>query len=242
MPVNTGVEHLLRQVRSNLKEPIPRYWTDQELLDYMNTGAQDLWRKIVDLYEHHFARIVTTPYIEANSSVVIGVPVDCYRVILIEPTTIGPSSSYPGLIFKPMTWTDPRFQQARAVGPVPPRYNVVYYDLFGPGGPNDVPAIRIGPQLSEAVGLSLTYNYTLPRFDETGFNPIPGMADNALIAWTTAYARAKELPEASPDPTWLAIYATEKTNLIASIPPRQIQEPDVVLGMFEGYGDMWGVM
>jgi hypothetical protein len=242
MPVNTGVDSLIRQVRSNLKEPIARYWTDQELLDYMNTGAQDLWRHIVDLYEHHFSRIVTTPILMANSSVIIGVPVDCYRVVLIEPWVIGPSSSNPGLIFKPMNWTDPRFQQARAAGTVPARHNLIYYDLFGPGGPNDVPAIRVGPQVESNVGIALTYNYTLPRFDETGFNPIPGMADNALIAWTTAYARAKERPDSAPDPVWLSIYATEKTGLIKSIPPRQIQEPDVVLGMFEGYGDMWGTL
>jgi len=227
---------LLRAVRSNLKEPIPVFWTDQELLTYMNAGAQDLWRAITDLYEHHFSRVVETPFIEANTSTVSGVPTDCYKVVLIEPRVIGAASVNPSLIFKPMDWTDPRFQNARAGRAHASRDGIIYYTLFGPGAPEEAPQIRIGPQLSDAVLLSLTYNYTLPWFDETDTNPIPGMADHALIAWTTAYARAKEREDGAPDMVWLNIYGTEKVNLIKQLPPRQVQEPDMVYGMFEGWG------
>ena len=55
------------------------------------------------------------------------------------------------------------------------------------------------------------------------------------MAWTVAFARAKEREDRSPDPAWLAIYATEKQNILTRLTPRQTQEPEIV-------GDMFGEM
>jgi hypothetical protein len=48
-----------------------------------------------------------------------------------------------------------------------------------------------------------------------------------------AWARAKEREDRSPDPEWLASYATEKSNLIVSATPRQEDEAKVVDAIFE---------
>lgn len=236
---STLVSSLLYSVRQTLKETAPvqaPFWNDQELIDIVNRGAKDLWRAIVDLYEHHFLTINDTDvFIQANSSVLMGVPDDCYRVVLIEPRVIGGSSPNPGLIFKPLHWQDGRFQNARALSAASPNNQVVYYDQHTQGAPVGAPVVRIGPQLSDSVLLTIAYNHTLAVFDEDDTNPIPGESDNALIAWTVAYARAKERDDTAPDPKWLQVYNTEKMNLIKQIPPRQIQEPEFVEGMFEGY-------
>ena len=66
-------------------------------------------------------------------------------------------------------------------------------------------------------------------------NPIPGESDNAVVAWTVAYARAKEREDRSPDPNWLAVYATEKQHLLQSLGLRQLQEPEFADAMFMSY-------
>ena len=68
-------------------------------------------------------------------------------------------------------------------------------------------------------------------------NPVPGGSDNALKAWTIAYANAKEGPQGAriPDAGWLAVYATEKQTILTRLTPRQEQEPDVVDGLFDNY-------
>ena len=58
--------------------------------------------------------------------------------------------------------------------------------------------------------------------------PLPGDPDTALMAYTVAFARAKERLDRAPDPKWLGVYNTEKTNLINSLTPRQEFGPVVV--------------
>ena len=91
-------------------------------------------------------------------------------------------------------------------------------------------------KLSAAVLLRLTYVPTLAAIVVGGNNPIPGESDNALIAWTTAYAMAKEADDATPDAGWLTIYGTEKTNILTSLTPRQTDDDDVAEAFFE---DLW---
>lgn len=229
------VSALIYTVRSQLKEPTPRFWNDQELLDHLNNGARDLWRMIVDLYEHHFLTITDAPYINSGETVIYGLPENIHRIVLIEPRVVGTGTSNPGLIFKPLSYTDPRFLNARGCAAVEPRETVVYYTPYGEGGPVNDPVIKIAPAFTSAVNLTVAYNHNLSPFDEDDRNPIPGEADNALVAWAIAFARAKEREDNRPDPGWLAVYNTEKTNLKQQLAPRQSQEPQFVYGMFEGY-------
>lgn len=236
----TMMTDILRQVRNHLTEISPASWTDEELLDLANNGIKDLWRRINDLFQDYFvtedATNVTLP---ANTTTLAGVPINVFRVVSIEPRVVGPDNPNPGLIFKPADYNAPVFVRARAEGVVEPCNRVIWYCLQQAGAPVNAPVIRIAPMVSSAVDLRLVFNQTLDAVDEDDDNPIPGESDNAVIAWTIAYARAKERDDRAPDPEWLAVYATDKNNLITQLTPRQVQEPAVVEGMF-GEADDWG--
>lgn len=229
---------IISNVRAtNLIETTASYWTDAELGAILNKGAIDLWRRIVDLYEHHFLTLdETNVSLAASTPYLSGVPADVYRVVSLEPRTLGESNPNSGLIFQPRDWNAPDFVQARGASPIQPSNNSIYYTLFGVGGPISAPTIRVSPKVTSAVLLTLAYNYTLPLLTEASSNPIPGGSDNALAAWLTAYAKAKERDDGAPDPEWLAIYGTEKTNLIQQLAPRQIQEPEVAEAFL---ADLW---
>lgn len=231
-------QNLIDQVRqTNLIESTASYWTDDELAVILTNGAKDLWRRIVDLYEHHFLTLdETLVSLAASTPYLTGVPADVYRVVSIEPRVLGESNPNQGLIFQPRDWNSPDFAQARGASPITPSNNSIYYTLFGVGGPISAPIIRVSPRVTSAVSLTLAYNYTLPALVKSSTNPIPGESDNALKAWLTAYAKAKERDDGAPDPEWLAIYGTEKTNLIQQLAPRQIQEPEVTEAFL---ADLW---
>ncbi len=230
----TEIADIITRARDQLSELSPRAWSDETLLDHANDAFRDLWRKIVDLYKHHFISIDENVGITAGESVIGYVPEDLYRVVSIEPRVLGESNPNLSLIFEAKDWNHPKFVQARARGTISPTNAVIYYDLFQQGAPVNAPMIRIAPKLSSNVLLTLVYNQTLaPRYDETDYNPIPGEADKAVVCYIVANARAIEREDRAPDPEWLALYATEKTNLIVGLTPRQIQTPDVVQGMWE---------
>ena len=106
-----------------------------------------------------------------------------------------------------------------------------------PGDRWRLPTIYVAPKLSAAVNLSMTYVPSLAVLTAISTNPVPGESDNAVIAWTVAYARAKERDDRAPDAGWLAIYGSEKQNILVSLSPRQTQEPVVATAMFE---ELWG--
>jgi hypothetical protein len=76
---------------------------------------------------------------------------------------------------------------------------------------------------------------TLGDLTTNDFVPIPGEADNALVAWTVAFAHAKEREDRAPDANWLSIFSTEKQHLLQSLGLRQYQEPQYVQAQFEDY-------
>jgi hypothetical protein len=234
--VATAVSSLLTQARRHLNETTATFWSDAELVDLCNKGIHDLWRRINDLYQHYFITIDSTNVtLAASSSALAGVPSDVFRVVTIEPRVLGGSNPNPGLIFKPRDYNHPDFVQARGEDAIEPLDAVLYYTLFSAGPPVSAPTIRVAPQVTSAVNLTLVYNQVLAAVTASSDNPIPGQSDNALIAWMVAYARAKERDDTAPDPEWLAIYGTEKVNLVTQLTPRTIQEPTYAEGMFEGW-------
>lgn len=126
---------------------------------------------------------------------------------------------------------------ARSMDAIDPSNATIYYAIHSAGAPVGAPTIRIAPQVTSAVGLRFCYIPTFATADlESGDNvPIPGEADNALVAWTVAYARAKEREDRAPDAGWLAVYATEKQHLLQSLGLRQYQENTFADAMFEEY-------
>lgn len=218
------------------------FWTEQELLDILILGAKDLWRAIIDLHQGHFTTVApdnTLSYPAGASGVTTsftGVPNDCFRILMIEPQNLTDSgTSQRWTYFKPKQFQSAQFQAARATTIQDAGQSmVVYYDLMNAGSPVSAPTIVGAPPVSSAIACRLVYVHTLPTFTESDNNPIPGESDNALISWGVAWARAKERDDRSPDPAWIATYATDKQSLLTALTPRQEQEEEVVEGLFDG--------
>lgn len=230
---------LIATSRKILLETTASFWSDAELLEIMQRGVKDLWGALVDLHQDHFMTIdVTNVSYAASATTLTGVPADVHRVLLIEPRDTTSAGTAPSVIFKPKAYNSPEAINARSVPAVDPAAGVaIYYSLKGAGAPVAAPTVLCQPMINTALNLRFVY---IPTFDatelETGdSNPIPGESDSAVIAWTVAMARAKEREDRSPDPNWLAVYATEKTNLQVRATPRQEQEPEVVSGLFEAF-------
>lgn len=253
----TQFSSLISQARTILTESSARFWADAELLAYMQGAVTDLWRRINDVYQDYFVTILDpgAPFsspspllLNMNSPVFSQVPADLFRVVTIEPAVIGSTSPNMGLIFKPKRYNDDDFIQTRAADPVTPASTIIYYALMQQGAPVAAPVILCAPQVTANVTCRLVYNQVLPAITNVGggsppatdFNPIPGSADTAIIAWAVAYARGREATDPanrSPDPNWLAIYATEKINLINQLDQnRSTQDPETVRGLYE---DLW---
>lgn len=225
---------------TGLLETTASFWSDAELLEHLVEGVKDLWGAIVDLHQEHYATDdATNVSLAASSNSLTGVPTDVFRVLLIEPRVLTSGTTGAHIRFVPRDYNSPEFEQARAMSAQQPSDGlVIYYTIFGAGAPTGTaPTIKVAPQISSALTLRLVY---IPTLASSGYsasteNPIPGEADNALYAWCMAFARAKERDDRSPDPNWLAVYATEKQNIITRLTPRQEHEPEYVSGMFEEF-------
>ena len=234
----TLLSALETQTRRHLLETTASYWSSAELVDIMNQGIKDLWRSIADLKAEHFLTVDTTNVsLAASTTTITGIPADVHKVYLIEPRDLSSSGSNNGLIFKPLDYNHPHFQSARTLSDIDPSDAVIYYAITGAGTSTGTSStvIYVAPKVNSAVNLSFVYVPSLAAKAAGDNNPIPGESDNAIIAWTVAYARAKEREDRSPDPNWLAVYGTEKQNLLQSLGLRQLQEPTYVNAIFEEY-------
>src|SRR5688572_3482178 len=210
-----------RQVLLEPAEVTNGQWTDAYLAGIANDGMKELWKGIIDLYHDHFITFDTTNMsIAADSNVITGVPADLFRVRMIQPRTVGPSSTNQGLIFKPRTLVHPDFVQANAYRSSVPRETTVFYAVVNAGAPVAAPAIRIAPKLSSAVLLEVQYIPTLATVALNANNPIPGESDKAIQEYVIAYALTKDREDKSPDPEHISCYATEKRNLLVALAPR----------------------
>ena len=127
------------------------------------------------------------------------------------------------------------FQLARSRAPIDPVSDTIFYAITQPGTPVTAPVILVAPKITAAVPLAFSYIPSLGLLTKDSVIPIPGEADNACLAWTVAYARAKEREDRSPDPSWIAVYATEKEHLLQSLGLREYQEPEYASAMWSEY-------
>lgn len=212
------------------------FWTSTELIGIINAGIRDLWRDTVDLKQEHYLTIDTTHVsLVANSSTMLGVPLDVHKVYLIEPRSLVAEAVNHGLIFTPRDYNSEEFQAARSRSPIDPANDLIYYAVTGQGAPVNAPVIYVAPQVRSSVLLSFCYVPSLGVLTSSDTVPIPGEADNALIAWGVAFARAKESDDHTPDSAWLSIYATEKAHLLQSLGLRDYQENTFVEAMWQQY-------
>ena len=238
----TLLSDLVTQVRNQLIETTANFWSDDELKAIMRLGAVDLWGAILDLHQDHYFLVNDKDvYLRANDTQLSGIPPDCFRITLIEPRDTTSMAAGHQVMFVPRKYNHPDFIIARTLDAADPTSlpaRQIYYQITGEGSPVGPPIVRTAPLLNADLAIRLCYNPTL-AWDATGKNPVPGESDNALKAWTIAYARAKETETRPPDATWLAVYATEKQLILTRLTPREEQEPEVVEDLFQGYGSLW---
>ncbi len=213
------------------------FWSSSELVTHFNNAIKDLWKAYIDLHQDHVQTVDITNVSQAADAVTLtGVPSDVFRVLLIEPLDRTSSGTARNLIYRPRKYNSDEFANARAAGSLTPTFGgVVYYSVSQAGAPVGAPTIHVAPTLSSAVSLRFVYIPTIATKTASDNNPIPGESDAALVAWTVAYARAKEREDRMPDANWLAIYGNEKKNLLTASTPRQEQEPEYVEDVFDSY-------
>ena len=231
----TPITDIITQVRRQLVETTARFWSDTELIDILKLGAMDLWGAYLDLHQDHYWTLIDDGSVkqEAGASRLTGIPDDCFRIQLIEPLDTTGALSNNSVGYAPRKYNHPDFIAARTITQAEFQTGgVVFYDMTGPGAPIAAPVVLVAPKLSVTLALRLAY---YPMLVVNDINPVPGGSDNALKAWTIAYAMAKEGPQGGriPDAGWLAVYATEKQTLLTRVTPRQEQEADVVDGLFD---------
>jgi hypothetical protein len=232
----TLISTLVSNARTTLIEPTAAYWSDAELLVYAVSGIKDMWRAVIDLGQDHFTtQDVALVSLAASSSSLTGVPADVFRVELIEPRDLTTSNTARDVSFEPRALNHPDFTGARSLGTVDPGGRTIYYAVLGAGSPIAAPTIEVAPKINAALLLRLSYTAAIGTLTAASNNPIPGDSDHAIEAWIIAFARAKERDDRSPDPEWMAIYASEKKNILTSMTPRQTQEPDYAEALFEPY-------
>lgn len=232
----SDIEALVRT--TPLIEPSAKFWSSAELISIINLGIKDLWRDIVDLKQEHFLTIDNTNVIMPQSSFTLqGVPNDVHKIYMIEPRDLTAAGQGRATIFTPLDYNHLTFQAARAQPSTDPANCTVYYCPMKAGGPVMTTEIRVAPTITSDLPLSFCYVPTLATLPSAGIVPIPGEADNALVAWTVAYARAKESETRAPDATWLAVYNTEKAHLLGSLGLRQYQENTYAEAIFAQYWD-----
>lgn len=230
----TQISTIETLVRQRLDEISPRYWASDELVGIIGAGVRDLWRDIANLKQEHFLTVNTTDVtMPADSYELAGVPNDVHKVHLIEVRDLTSSSN--GLVFQPLDYNHKDFALARSRGSISPEADTIFYAITAPGSPVGAPVIRVAPSVSSTVNLRFSYVPTLGTLTAGSVVPIPGEADNALVAWSVAYARAKEREDRAPDPAWIKIYATEKDNLLNSLGLRQYHEPSYADALFSEY-------
>ncbi len=225
-------------VRNRLIETTPKFWSSAELQEIEINGIKDLWRDIVDLKQEHYLTINNSDVsFPSNSNQLVGVPNDVHKIYLIEARDTTQNSNNVGLQFLPLDYNDGKFRAARSSAAIDPVSSTIWYSISSQGAPVNAPTIICAPKVNSSVNISFCYIPTLKELTSNSPIPIPGEANNAIVAWTVAFARAKEREDRSPDPNWLATYATEKQHLLQSLGLRQYQEPEYVTAEFEEY---WG--
>lgn len=233
----TTLGSLITDARSLMIAPIAGangdlFWTDAELLGHLNRGIKELWRSINDNFQNYFLTVDrTNVHAEVNTDLLSGVPADCGIVRFLGPRD--PQAS-PYLRFE---YKDPTHRDYIAARTEPAfdvnQARLVYYYISQAGAPVAAPEIHIAPTLGSILNLELIYVPTLVTKTASDTNPIPGESDLALIAWTVAWARAKEREDRSPDPAMIQMYATEKQNILTALTPRTTQDDEVAEALFE---------
>lgn len=232
------IKHVQTLVRRQLNELTPKFWTEEELHDIILQGIRDLWKDIVNLKQEHFLKLDDhNVVLKSGEHKLSGVPKDVHKIYLIEPRDPSLNGGNNGVVFEFKDRNHNTFKAAQALDSVDPSMVTIYFCPTGAGGPDGETVIYCAPSVTSDLNILFGYIPTLVDLQPTDPIPIPGESSNALVAWTLAYARAKERDDRGPDPTWLQVYMTEKTHILEALGVRQYQDPQYADALFEEY---WG--
>ena len=235
--MSTTCASLITISRDLLNESTASFWSDAELLRYMNGGIRDLYRRIKDnLQDDFFVEDVTNVSLTANSASITGVPANVAHIRAIRPRSL---TSYPNIRFWPRKYGDYDFLSAEASSAIDPiSGGEVFYAPYGTGGPVQAPTIRVAPKLSSTLLLAFAYTPSITEITNAATaNPIPGESDMALVYWTVAHALARtphgDQLSAVPHPGYLKMYEDQLVKIGVGTTPRQDDEPEVAEAFFE---------
>lgn len=221
--------------RDRLNEPVPRFWSNAELLRYANRGIRDMHRQLGATHQNYFHEISTLVTHPASGTQLTGVPSNVTVIHGLEPSDLAANSS---LFYRRADYNSADFQAARSVAAQDvAQGGVILYAPTSAGGPVAAPVIYVAPLISAARTLRLTFMPTVgAELVATDPNPIPGESDNALVHWIVSYARGRQTGKQQPDDVELTLYQRELDRIMQAITPRDDSEPEVVEAMF---GDYW---
>jgi hypothetical protein len=235
----TLISTIVARARVRMIETTASFWTDAELLDHARNGVHDLWGAILDLHQEHFLTIDETNVTLATSATTLtGVPSTLFRLHTIEVKNATSSSTVQGLTFVPRDYNHPDFTAARGQTAQDPNNLTVFFALIGAGAPVAAPTVCVAPlvTLSASLLLRVAYVPTIAITAAGDTNPIPGESDFAIENWILAHALGKQSEGGLvPNPEFLALYATDKKNLLVRLTPRQTVEADYVEAFLEEY-------
>ena len=229
----TPLSTILTAVRVNLQETTAKLWTDAEIVVHFNACIKDLWRALNTQYQDFFFATSTAVTYVASAETLSNVPAGVSTILGLE---LADPTAYPNLIFVYKNYNSEEFISARASADQDPANGGrIYFCATGAGAPTAAPTIYIAPQLSAALSLRLSYIPVVGTLVAANDNPVPGESDRALECYATGYARAKIRESGAPDPEWLALYATEKQNILVAVTPRQEVTDQVAESVFGEY-------
>lgn len=235
--MSTALSSLITRTRDLINESTASYWSDAELLRYMNGAINDLYRRLKDNHQDDFFTLDESNVAAAASTEALtGVPSNIAEIRLLTPRSL---VSYPNLRFWPRKFNDYDFQAARASQAADPTSGGdIFYAVYGTGGPVGAPNIVIAPKVSAAVLLTLGYVPSRTEITSAAtVNPIPGEADMALVYYATAHALGRT-PHGGqtvmkPNEGYMKLYEAEAQKIVVASTPRQTDEPDVAAAFFE---------
>jgi len=228
----TTLQTILNMTRDAINEAVPRFWSDAELLRYMNRGIRDAWRQISLTNQNYSFSINSSVSLAANATSLSSVPSNLAIVFQLEPVDM---VAYP-INFIGLEYTRAEFQNARreTLAHNPSQPGTIYYSVTGAGAPVAAPTIYVAPVVSATITLALAYRPTIgAELIATDNVPLPGELDQALVHWTAAYALGRERGDAAPDAGRMQQFQREIDVILVSITPRDEQEDNVVIAMFE---------
>ena len=227
-------------VRANLDEATAAFWTNAQLLIYLNRSKNRVWREVRKLKEDFFLiqrtstdgalTILGESYTASSFAIVAGtrtytLPPDFVEMKLIEVTTSG----YEFVRFQHLDLAKP---EHRALRRLTDQYapSVFIFDLIGSV------TMTIAPLSNTALDLRLSYIRRIADLaDDTDVLDVPYELADAVEAYATAAALKQDrAPEAA---TWEATGREIVASAIGSS-ARQITDPvfvDAFLGEWEGW-------